>query len=204
MKLKVCGMRNPENLTELITENPDFIGFIFHEKSLRNIVDFPTIKIPKSISKVGVFVNETQAFILDKIMQHNLDFIQLHGNESPEYCARMQKKGIKIIKAFNINEEFNFDKLNKYEQYCTYFLFDAFGKNVGGNGITFDWSVLAEYKGDTAFLLSGGINESMAKDIKDIGHTKLAGIDINSQFETAPGLKDISKIKKFTNELYNR
>ena len=204
MKLKVCGMRNNENLTELIATNPDFIGFIFHKKSLRNIINFPTVKIPSSISKVGVFVNETKTFILDKVKQHELDYVQLHGKESPEYCEFIQKEGVKIIKAFNINEGFDFNELSKYEQYCTYFLFDAFGENAGGNGITFNWIILSKYKGNIPFLLSGGINESMTNKIKEISHPKLAGIDINSQFETRPGLKNISKIKKFTNELYSR
>lgn len=203
MKLKVCGMRDYENLRDLINEKPDFIGFIFHEKSLRNIIDFPIIKIPKSISKVGVFVNETNVFILDKVKQYKLNYVQLHGNESPEYCEFMQKEGVKVIKAFNINKQFSFDKLSEFEKHCTYFLFDAFGKNAGGNGITFNWELLTEYKGNTPFLLSGGINETMAKKIKKISHPKLVGVDINSQFELEPGLKNISKIKKFTNELYS-
>lgn len=203
MKLKVCGMRDNESLRGLINEKPDFIGFIFHEKSLRNIVNFPTTEIPKSIFKVGVFVNESSKYILEKTKLYKLDFVQLHGNETPEYCEFIQKEGVKVIKAFNINEHFNFGKLSEYEQHCTYFLFDAFGKNVGGNGITFNWKLLTEYKGSIPFLLSGGINETMAKKIKEINHPKLVGVDINSQFEIKPGLKNISKIKKFTDELYS-
>ena len=182
-------MRNNENLTELIATNLDFIGFIFHKKSLRNIINFPTVKIPSSISKVGVFVNETKTFILDKVKQHELDYVQLHGKESPEYCEFIQKEGVKIIKAFNINEGFDFNELSKYEQYCTYFLFDAFGENAGGNGITFNWIILSKYKGNIPFLLSGGINESMTNKIKEISHPKLAGIDIPSTSEHLPNKK---------------
>lgn len=206
--LKVCGMRDTKNIVELIKVKPDFIGYIFYEKSSRNIKVIPKINIPNTIQKVGVFVNESKLFITDKIDEFNLDCIQLHGNETTVFCRNLKKilinnenGRIKIIKAFNIHEKFDFEILINYEPYCNYFLFDAFGKNAGGNGITFNWNLLQNYKGQIPFLLSGGINETMSQDIKKIKHPKFIGVDINSGFEIKLALKNINKIKSFYNEL---
>jgi phosphoribosylanthranilate isomerase len=203
LKIKVCGMRNDSNIAALLKIKPDFIGFIFHEKSSRNVTDNIRAIIPKEISKVGVFVNESQKFITSKIEKYGLDYIQLHGNESPEFCSELKRNELNIIKAFNISEAFNFSILKSYETNCDYFLFDAFGKQAGGNGIVFNWDLLNNYKGEVPFLLSGGINETMADTIKKITHLKFYGIDINSGFETAPALKDIKTIKAFKHELYS-
>ena len=200
MKVKVCGMREASNINELIKIPIDFIGFIFHEKSSRNVESIPEIEIPKSIKKVGVFVNKSKDFILQKAMEFELNYVQLHGNENPEFCKELSKH-LKTIKAFNIKQDFDFEQLKPYEPYCDFFLFDAFGKKAGGNGITFNWELLEKYQGEISFLLSGGINETMTSEIKKIKHPKFIGIDINSGFETQPALKDINKIKLFHNEL---
>jgi len=202
MKIKVCGMRDTSNIQDLIKIPIDYIGFIFHEKSSRNIEKIPNIIISKNINKVGVFVNKSVKFILKKGKEFNLDYIQLHGNETPVFCEEI-RKNYKIIKAFNIAADFNFELLNKYENTCDVFLFDAFGKKPGGNGVTFNWDLLQKYQGKTPFLLSGGINETMATEIKKIKHAKFIGIDINSGFEIKPALKNINKIKLFYNELQN-
>lgn len=205
MKLKVCGMRDAVNISELIKLQPDFMGFIFHEKSPRNVSITSNVDFPKSIKKAGVFVDKEESFIRDKVSDYKLDLIQLHGNETPKQCEILKDKGFEIIKAFNISEDFDFEKLNEYEPFCNYFLFDAFGKNAGGNGISFNWNLLQKYKGQTPFLLSGGIDETMTETILNISHDKFAGIDINSGFEIAPALKDIKKIKKFKeNVIANR
>ncbi len=197
LNLKVCGMRGTTNITELIKLQPDFMGFIFHEKSPRNVTETSNIDFPVTIRKVGVFVNKGESFIRDKVTDYKLDFIQLHGNETPKECQDLKEKGLKIIKAFNISEDFDFDKLKEYETYCYYFLFDAFGKNAGGNGIVFNWDLIQKYKGETPFLLSGGIDETMVDKLKNIEHPMFAGIDINSGFEIKSALKDIKKIEKF-------
>ena len=204
MKLKVCGMKATQNITELIAVQPDFIGFIFHEQSPRNVLEKPAISIPKEIKKVGVFVNKDNEFIAKKVTDFGLDFVQLHGNESSKFCSELippLERGLrgvfKIIKAFNIHENFDFKQLAAYEPYCSYFLFDASGKNAGGNGVTFNWELLNNYKGKTPFLLSGGIDETMVKTIQQINHPQFIGIDINSGFEIAPALKDVDKIKEF-------
>lgn len=199
--LKVCGMRDPNNIAELIELQPDFMGFIFHEKSSRNVDEQVDVKIPSSIIATGIFVEESEKFILQKVKEYQLTAIQLHGNESPQFCKKLKTSGLIIIKAFNIHEGFDFEMLKDYESFCDYFLFDAFGKNSGGNGITFNWELLKKYKGKTSFLLSGGIDETMANTINNINHPQFVGVDVNSGFEIEPALKDIKKIKTFKNEL---
>ena len=198
LKLKVCGMRNSANIKELSEIQPDFIGFIFHEKSSRNVSETVLMDTPKSINRVGVFVNESKEFIINKIKQYHLDYIQLHGTESPEFCAEIKKLEVGVIKAFNVSEEFDFSNLKLYKSVCDYLLFDAFGKQAGGNGITFNWKLLNKYKGKTPFLLSGGIDDTMGDELKKITHPQFVGIDINSGFELAPALKNIDKIKCFS------
>ena len=196
-------MRDKENIKALSELKPDFIGFIFHEQSSRNVTDSISITIPEGISKVGVFVNKSIEFIDEKIKNFGLDYIQLHGNESPEFCFDLKNKGLKIIKAFNISDNFDFTALKSYEPFCDYFLFDACGKKAGGNGIVFNWELLDNYKGELPFLLSGGINDTMVDSIKKFNHSKFEGIDINSGFEIAPAIKNIKNIKAFKHELYS-
>lgn len=203
LKLKVCGMRDEVNLNALIELKPDFIGFIFHEKSSRNVTDLIATTVPEYISKVGVFVNKPIEFIDGKITNYSLDYIQLHGIESPKFCSELKDKGVKIVKAFNVSDNFDFTTLRSYEPFCDYFLFDAFGKQAGGNGIVFNWDLLQNYNGNTPFLLSGGIDKTMAGTIKNFNHSKFIGIDINSGFETAPAMKNIKNIKAFKHELYS-
>jgi phosphoribosylanthranilate isomerase len=203
LKLKVCGMRDEVNLNALIELKPDFIGFIFHEKSSRNVTDLIATTVPEYISKVGVFVNKPIEFIDGKITNYSLDYIQLHGIESPKFCTELKDKGVKIIKAFNVSDNFDFTTLRSYEPFCDYFLFDAFGKQAGGNGIVFNWDLLQNYNGNTPFLLSGGIDKTMVGIIKNFNHSKFIGIDINSGFETAPAMKNIKNIKAFKHELYS-
>lgn len=198
-------MKYHKNMEELVTVHPDFIGFIFHEASPRNSTEVPTVKIPNTIQKTGVVVDKSFGFILEKIVAYQLNVIQLHGKESPEYCHKLKNllaiKGLKIIKAFNIHAHFDFNVLKEYEPYCDYFLFDAFGKNAGGNGIPFKWQLLAHYHGTIPFLLSGGIDETMVNEIKKLDHPQFIGVDINSGFETKPGLKNMDKIKQFKAQL---
>ena len=208
MKIKVCGMKNPQNINDLTALNPDFIGFIFYEKSprfcankLKNL-DF----IPKNIKKVGVFVNETAEKISETVQQYDLDVIQLHGAETPEFCKSLKQKlqDVKITKAINIENVLDVEKTKMYDSdCCDYFLFDTKTHLHGGSGIKFDWWTLNWYDGDIPFFLSGGISIDDAAKIKEIYHDLLHGIDINSKFEIEPGLKDIEKVKNFITQLKN-
>ena len=229
MQIKVCGMRDKENISGLMTLKPDYIGFIFYDKSKRYVADFPQIEIPSSVKKVGVFVNETIDEIIEIVKKYKLDFVQLHGDETPDYCEKLIRKftersrsendlrhtepacpagrlvleshPIGIIKAFSVDENFDFSAIKPFEKHVSLFLFDTKGKNYGGNGIKFNWDLLQNYKGKTPFLLSGGITKNDAEEIKKMKHPAFLGIDINSGFEIEPGLKNIREIKEFKNRL---
>jgi phosphoribosylanthranilate isomerase len=201
LKLKVCGMGNAQNIARLTELEPDFIGFIFHELSPRYCLTVPEVTIPEKITKVGVFVNKSADYIFQKKEEFGLTMAQLHGQESPEFCGKIEQNGLPVIKACNITQDFDFEKLKAYETACSLFLFDAAGRNAGGNGIVFNWDLLQHYHGEKPFLLSGGIHPALAKKIRNFSHPSLYGIDINSGFETKPGIKNIAKIKAFKNEL---
>ena len=194
MIVKVCGMRDAENIRAVEALGIDMMGFIFWPKSSRYVSERPAY-LPTSCQRVGVFVDES----IDKVMQYTaafqLDVIQLHGGESPEYVSRL--KGLKVIKAFNIATADDLKQVKLYEGLADCFLFDAKGRSVGGNGTQFDWDVLQGYTGKTPFLLSGGIGPDDAGRVTDFEHPRCIGIDLNSRFETAPGLKDVDKLKAF-------
>lgn len=212
MKIKVCGMRDSNNILELIKLKPDFVGFIFYNKSRRFVAEFTQIKFPEKIKKVGVFVNENINKVLEKAKKHQLDFVQLHGDETPEYCHQLKlsysKRGqneIQIIKAFSVDEVFDFSQTNLYKTNCNYFLFDTKGENYGGNGIKFNWEILQNYEGETPYFLSGGIGLEDKDELMSFLQRKEAencyAIDVNSKFEYSPGIKNIEKLKEFKNNL---
>ncbi len=194
MKLKICGMKYPENILEVSQLHPDYLGLIFYEKSSR-FFDGEIPEIPKSIKKVGVFVNSSLDEIISKIKKYNLDVIQLHGNETPEFCQKLKNKNIEIIKVFSVDDHFDFDILEQYESVCDYFLFDTKGKLHGGNGVTFNWQILEKYKSEKPLFLSGGIGIEEIEKIKKL-NLPIYAIDVNSKFEIEPGLKDIDLLKK--------
>ncbi len=193
-------MKYQDNIKQVAELQPDYLGFIFYEKSARN---FDTIipELPKSIKKVGVFVNADLDFVLEKVKIHNLQAVQLHGEESPEYCKKLQSKNIEIFKVFSIKDTFDFSVLKPYEGIVDYFLFDTKGKLPGGNGYTFDWTILNNYPSTTPFFLSGGIGLNQKKDIKKFQQSEASkycyALDVNSKFEIEPGLKNIEDLKEF-------
>ena len=200
MKLKVCGMKYQDNILDVAALHPDYLGFIFHEPSPRNFEnEIP--KISDSIKKVGVFVDESIEFINRRAEEYNLDCIQLHGHESPETCRILKSSGVEVIKVFSIKDEFDFSILVPYEAVCDYYLFDTKGKLPGGNGYTFNWNVLKDYRSTKPFFLSGGIGLDELEKIKEFKKSEVSkycyAIDVNSRFEIEPGLKNIEKIKKF-------
>ncbi|WP_445717873.1 phosphoribosylanthranilate isomerase [Flavobacterium sp.] len=206
VKLKICGMKYSENIKEIATLQPDYLGFIFWEKSSR-LMDVASIpEIPKSIKKVGVFVNSSIQEIISKVKQYELDVVQLHGNESAFFCTEIKLLNVEIIKVFSIGTNFDFSVLEKFLPMVDYFLFDTKGKLPGGNGVTFDWNLLEKYPFDKPFFLSGGIGINELEAIKKFQKTKVAekciAIDVNSQFETKPGLKNKIELEKFKKLLY--
>ena len=198
MMIKVCGMREADNIREVEALGIDMMGFIFWPKSSRYVSQRPDY-LPKRVKRVGVFVDEDPEQVRRLAGEYGLDFIQLHGKESPSYI--LQLRGLHVIKAFNISTAEDLLQTQPYEGLVDYFLFDAKGKSVGGNGEKFNWDVLDAYQGSTPFLLSGGIGPDDATRVNAFCHPKCIGIDLNSRFELAPGLKDVTKLKEFMSNL---
>ncbi|WP_288208007.1 phosphoribosylanthranilate isomerase [uncultured Parabacteroides sp.] len=222
MLIKVCGMRDPENIRQVATTGIDWMGFIFYAKSPRRFgsVDSGQLTddslkktnsnhssnyllstINRQLKKVGVFVNATPEYMMETANLYKLDYLQLHGNESPDTCYALQKRGYAIIKAFSIASIDDLASTTEYEGRADYFLFDTKCNGYGGSGKQFDWSILASYNGNTPFLLSGGINPNSVDAIINFKHPRLAGIDLNSGFEIEPGMKDADKIKTFIDKI---
>ena len=194
-------MREKDNISALVSLQPDYIGFIFWEPSKRYCSDIPK-DIPKDIKKVGVFVNETTENIKAKVETFKLDFVQLHGEESSEQCHALQPH-CQVIKAFRIGPHFDFNTTNSYHGHCTYFLFDTYGSLPGGNGRVFDWEQLKNYNQKTPFFLSGGIGLGHIGAIAEIRKLNLPihALDINSKFESKPGVKKMNDIETFKKQL---
>lgn len=195
MLIKVCGITEQDQLDH-ISEFVDMTGMIFYPRSPRFL---PKYIMGNASNRVGVFVNETEEAIREIADEHKLDVIQLHGSESPELCAAL-RADFKVIKAFGIDETFDFEALNDYRN-VDYFLFDTQTKEHGGSGRQFNWQLLLKYTLNIPFLLSGGIGPEHVSEVMNFSHPQFEGIDLNSKFEIQPGIKDIQKLKDFTNDL---
>jgi phosphoribosylanthranilate isomerase len=203
--IKVCGMREPENIRALLPLEPDFIGFIFYRGSPRyagvSLNEIKPVICSVTVKRVGVFVNESpeQVKRISDIL--SLDRIQLHGDESPEYCQSLHNEGHKIIRAFRLHAAFDFAITDAYAPSCRMFLFDTATTAFGGSGEKFDWNILQRYTGEIPFLLGGGIGPEDAVKIKSFNHPAFAGIDLNSRFEKSPGVKDIALLENFLHQI---
>ncbi|WP_163710476.1 phosphoribosylanthranilate isomerase [Mangrovibacterium lignilyticum] len=200
-------MREPGNIDAICSSMPDYLGFIFYPKSKRFVGENPDKiifdRVPPSIQKVGVFVNEEPKKVIEICHSYKLAVAQLHGQESPEYCQKIKDSGVKVFKAFSIDENFDFKLLNKYEDMIDYFLFDTKGKLPGGTGEKFNWQVLNQYKLNTPFFLSGGIGPKDCEYIISLGSRALFAVDINSGFETQPTIKEPNKVADFIQKIRN-
>ena len=204
MNIKVCGITQFKQLQQLEALNIDYAGLIFYKDSPRFMGDKLTGKELKNadfdMKKVGVFVNPSYADLLDAIDEYGLDIVQLHGNESAELCEELSAE-VEVIKAFRIEDtQVNIDKLvEPYDGVCDYYLFDTGGlkESFGGTGKQFNWEILKKAKIEKPFFLSGGIGPDDAQKVKSFSHPDFFAIDINSKFETAPGVKDMAAILKF-------
>ncbi len=247
MIVKVCGMRDGENIREVAELGVQWIGMIFWDKSPRNVTMIPTYAgiipdrsplnpqssaevsqpstlnpqrtaevtqhstlnpQPSSPLRVGVFVDEIPQNIITRVVNFKLDLVQFHGNESPTAIRNLRRTldpdirpGIRFIKAISVGCREDIDAYKQYEDCVDYFLFDTRSPSVGGSGEHFDWSLLDAYDGDKPFLLSGGIGPDDAGRVLAFHHPRCIGIDLNSRFETAPGIKDTQKLKQFLDQL---
>ena len=203
-KIKVCGMREAENLREIAALEPDFLGLIFYPKSPRFVSIERAEKLPEfeNIRRVGVFVNETLENILRIAERTKLSFAQLHGDETPQFCGDLQKQSLKIIKVFKVDESFDSQQLKDFESACDYFLFDTKTANYGGSGNKFDWGILRKMEIKKPFFLGGGIGaENFVEAIEACRDLPLFAIDINSQAEISPGVKSAQIIREILEKL---
>lgn len=202
MEIKVCGMRDPENIRELIDQvKPDWMGLIFYPKSPRFVTDQSSNQIAGfPVKKVGVFVNEAESEILKKIKKFDLSAVQLHGQETPDFVESLSKRtSAEIWKVISVQDQIDWQSLKSYLPFVSKFLFDTATSAHGGSGQKFDWKVLETYPFDKGFLLSGGLDEESVEEISALADKlpQLQGVDLNSRFEDAPGMKNIEKLKFF-------
>jgi phosphoribosylanthranilate isomerase len=204
MKIKVCGITKREDLQKLVEYQVNYAGFIFYEKSPRfagSKLDPRTIRETKDIRKVGIFVNTPAEQVKRIVADYGLDFVQLHGDETPEFCAQL-KQMVPVIKAFRVGENVNWEELEPYLNVTDYFLFDTeAGKAYGGTGIRFNWDLLKTYPYEQPFFLSGGIGPEQLPELLLLDIPALVAVDVNSKFEIQPGVKDMGKVKPFTEQI---
>lgn len=195
-------MKYLNNIGAVASLKPNYLGFIFHPQSSRYF-NGVIPHLPESIKKVGVFVDEELESLKKTITEYQLDVVQLHGKESPDYCSQI--KGVDLIKVFSIKYHFDFSVLKDYEEVCNYYLFDTKGKLPGGNGFTFNWDVLENYPSSKPYFLSGGIGLDEVEKIKAFKKSNASkhcySLDVNSKFEISPGVKNINELEKFKYEL---
>lgn len=228
MIVKVCGMREPENIRDVAALGVDWIGFIFYPKSPRYVSqirsragiipdysvfmkheelsskELSSKEMMRQVKRVGVFVDDMPQNIVTRTVNYELDIIQLHGSESVIMIDNLRstlapsiRKGIKFMKALSISTAEDILRYKEYEGHVDYFIFDTQTPLVGGSGNHFDWNMLDAYDGNTPFILSGGVGPDDAERVLSIRHPMFAGIDLNSQFETAPAVKNVDALKAF-------
>ena len=193
LKWKVCGLR--DNVEEVAALWPDYAGFIFYPKSPRYVgEDFAMPPLDEGIKKVAVTVNATEHEIMAIFHRYDFDYVQLHGDEDEAFCEKLKKNGLKLIKAFRVDETFDFGMLAGYERWVDFFLFDTHTSGYGGSGRRFDWELLNDYPWEKGYFLSGGVGLDNIVDLRRIKRSKIHAIDVNSRFEISPGLKDVERL----------
>ncbi|WP_449435367.1 phosphoribosylanthranilate isomerase [Pedobacter steynii] len=204
-RLKVCGMKVPSNIEMVADLQPDYIGFIFYKGSKRYVADLSAqfVKdLPSNIKRTGVFVNEELRTVVERVLEYGLHAVQLHGDELASYARELKALlDIEVIKAFGIDDQFDFDQLDAYSDSVDYFLFDTKTPDHGGSGRVFNWDLLKKYSLDKPYFLSGGIDLESIDEINRIKDERFYAVDVNSKFELEPGLKDIDKLIDFKNML---
>ncbi|MGM9759848.1 MAG: phosphoribosylanthranilate isomerase [Parabacteroides sp.] len=198
--IKVCGMHDPDNIRDVAQLGIDLMGFIFYPRSPRFFSGDPAGIAAATCAKVGVFVNATTEEMRETAIRYQLDYLQLHGQETPEQCHTLQKRGYALIKALSIATVEDVKRAMEYADRVEYLLFDTKCAGYGGSGRQFDWSLLTHYTGDTPFLLSGGIGPDSLVALRQFTHPRWAGIDLNSAFESAPGHKEVERLRTFINQ----
>jgi phosphoribosylanthranilate isomerase len=208
MRVKVCGMTQPEQVSKLAAMGVSFAGFIFYPKSPRYVFKNMTtnqIRKENSINKVGVFVNATIEEVLHMVDECRLHMVQLHGDESPKFCEKISDY-VSVVKAFRLSDNDSVEWMTRpYMDVCDMFMFDTLGAGYGGTGKKFDWTVLKNTSIGKPYFLSGGIEPGDEERLKEFtaepAAKALFSFDINSKFESSPGVKDMEKVKAFCKNL---
>lgn len=199
IRLKVCGMRNPDNIMQAAACEPDYMGFIFYQNSSRFVgEEFELPRLAPALGRVGVFVNDTTDRILAKVLKYQLNFAQLHGHESVEQCQELRSHNVQVIKAFSVADSLDHALLRDYRHAADFYLFDTKGdaNQFGGTGRKFDWTILRTYLEAVPYFLSGGIGVDDVADIVALQLPGLYAIDVNSAIEESPGKKDITRLRE--------
>ena len=205
MIVKVCGMRDPQNIRAVEALGVDWIGFIFHPHSPRYVERIPDY-LPSKAARVGVFVNASVREIVERTERFGLNAVQMHGHESPDFCCSLRGKlpaGTILLKALPVADSGDMERAMRYQDCCDYLLFETPSPAYGGSGRQFDWSLTDRYSGSLPFILSGGIGPGSIAALRTLHHPRWAGIDLNSRFETEPGIKDTASLQEFITELKN-
>ncbi|MGE4586598.1 MAG: phosphoribosylanthranilate isomerase [Mangrovibacterium sp.] len=208
IKIKICGMRHPENIAAVAVLRPDYLGFIFHPGSSRYVGAKPPLELfsslPDTIGRIGVFVDEDPHQLRALCRQYGFFAAQLHGRETPAQCRLIRENGLQVIKAFALDEQFDFRQLEAYAETVNYFLFDTRGSLPGGTGRKFNWQLLERYRLAVPFFLSGGIGPADAPALLALQHPQFYAADVNSSFEQAPALKNVCRLKPFIRALRHK
>lgn len=190
-------MREPANIRAVAELGPDLMGFIFYPRSPRYVgEDFVMPLLPETLQKTGVFVKAPADQVLELAQKYGLDYVQLHSDETPEYCAEMREAGLKVLKAFAVDASFDFEELKAFEGIADYFLFDTKGDGYGGHGKTFDRNILNNYTLDTPFFIAGGISNDNIGELLNYSHPMFKGVDVNSRYEVSAGVKDVGALRE--------
>jgi len=207
MMIKVCGMRDAQNIREIDALGVEMIGFIFWTGSKRYVEKKPDY-LPQNAKRVGVFVNADAEEIIEKVREYELGYVQLHGDEDLAYVTNLQKLFVaygmavpRIVRAISVASRSSVLKAMMWDGYVDGLLFETPTNGYGGSGESFDWSLLSSYRGRTPFFLTGGIGPQSLEALKQFEHPMWLGVDLNSRFEVEPGLKNVALLKHFVEEL---
>lgn len=198
-KIKICGLKHPENILDVLALQPDYVGFIFHPSSKRYIgqLDAEWLAGLQGAKKTGVFVNSPLDVVQAAVNDYGFQAVQLHGDESPDYCAAIRENHpVETIKAFGVGDTFDWSLLKTYEHAVDYYLFDTQSTQYGGTGRVFDWKLLTSYPSTKPYFLSGGLSHENIRGALLLNDSRLYAVDLNSKFEIKPGIKDIELLKK--------
>lgn len=204
LKIKICGMREAGNVRDISGLMPDYMGFIFYPGSKRyagRLSPAEVRDLPGNIKKVSVFVNASREEIISTCRAYSIRILQLHGDESPEFCQSFREEGYHVIKAFRVGQSLDVKEMDRFTNACDFILLDTSAEGFGGTGKKFDWKQLKDYTLELPFILSGGIAPGDADRIMDMDIPQLYGVDLNSRFEIKPGLKNIEELENFIRKI---